>query len=1824
MIVSQSLLEPLVEGGSSALYRYVSHEGGTSVLMVTPTSRIAPKDATQFLKRELAITDWLDASWAAKPLGIELHDGKPFLILHDAGGQPLRKFLREPFEIGRFLSAAVNVAAAVAKAHGRGIVHKDIRPENILIDDADCVRLAGFGRASVVTGDLDLDDASAGKPDTLQYIAPEQTGRIKKNVDARSDLYSLGVVFYEMLTGELPYVAFDPAEWIHSHVARRPIPVNQRVDGVPPVIAAIVEKLLSKNSDDRYQSAVGLQVDLRRCLDAWMATGRLEKIEVSSEEPRNRLKAPGGLYGRAEQSAEIKSAYDRVATTGRTEVVLISGSAGVGKSSIVYDLRETVQAAGGMFASGKYDQYTRDIPYATIAEAFRRLVHRILSLGDVELARWRGDLLDALGPNGQLMTNLIPELALIIGEQPPPPPLQPHEAGERFHLVFRRFLGVFAHSTHPLALFVDDVQWLDHATIELLERITTDTELRHLLVICAYRDDEVPPEHPFVAARKAMCVGVVGLTEIRLTSLDRVAIGQLIADMLGADPPAVSYLATVVEDKTGGNAFFVLHFLEAIEAEGLINVDMETGVWQWNEGRIQASRITDNVADLVVKKLTKLPPLTLEMVKVLACLGTSATAEILSIVTENSTQQVVGILWEAVGAGLLFRINDAYVFAHDKVQEAAYRMVSEDERDAAHFRIGSAFISKISPETLRQRAFEVADQVSRGIRSFALSEIRFEAAYVCLEAGKRAKATAAYLSALKHLRTGLLIVGQTGWQRYSLKFQLELQRAECEYLSGRHEVAEKHLMDLARHARTRIDRGAVVGLRSSLYLTLGDQAKAVDVALEYLRDFGIEWTAHPSDSEVRAAVDDLYRLLQGRPIEQLVELPKMSDPEWLAAMEVLAYTILPAILTDANLEDIIYTQMVSLSLRHGNCDASCYAYVSVIIPLGIRFGDYASGGRFGQLGLELVETEGMARFKARVYSCYGCFVVPWTQHMALSERFSRNAIKLGEATADLVFSVAAAQALVSQMLISGTELSSVENEAQNFWEDAKRTGFLLAADAAVGQLLFIEDLRGEDDSHHALKLPDRKSYEQYLLTAGERLKLVLAWYWIHRLQVLFLQGDYHGALDAARKAGKNTSARSFIEVAEYHFYSALTHAAVANDVPTTERQIHLDALRIHKTYVDTCTEASPENFSNRSLLLAAETARLEGRQIEALSLYEQAVYSARQYGFIQNEAVANEMAWQFCAKAGLATCSAAFLRKARSCYLAWGAIGKARDLGLRYEKTADELREEAALSEFQQPDVAAVLTMAQAVSGEIVLERLIERLMITVLEHVGAERGVLLLREEGRLEAVAEATTAQEGISVVTKRSGSVVLPHAILQFVSHTQDVVILDDASKSDLFSADDYFKHAGSVSVLCLPLIRQKQLVGVLYLENSLSSHLFTHDQVAVLRVLASQAAISLENAGLYRDAQNNQELARRAAEELRVSYDMVPALVWNTQPDGSYPVFNKRWHDYTGISEEAAREGEWVASFHHEDREKVVLKWQHLLEAGIAGEIEARILRYDGQPRSFLLRVAPLRDEHGATLKWFGTSTDIHDLKRIEEAQELLARAGRLTALGEMTASIAHEVNQPLMAIVTNAATCIRWLSHDQPDIEEARQAAERIIRDGHRAGDVITSIRALARKSPLVMENVDVNSMIEDVLALTRGELQKNRIQLEAVLNPATSSAIGDRPQLQQVVLNLMLNAVEAINASGFAPGRIQVRSDRLDSGDVRIMVTDNGPGVANVDQLFDAFYTTKPGGLGIGLSICRSIVEAHGGKIWVSPAKPLGSTFCFTLKAGEVVDPALR
>ncbi|MGH6881235.1 MAG: AAA family ATPase, partial [Hypericibacter sp.] len=1369
-----------------------------------------------------------------------------------------------PLELTRFLKVAIALAAVLRQVHQRGLIHKDIKPTHLLVDPSGNVWLTGFGIASLLPRERQAPAPPEIIAGTFAYMAPEQTGRMNRSIDARSDLYSLGVTLYELLTGVLPFTASDPMEWVHCHIARQPTPPGERIQGLPDPIGAIILKLLAKTAEDRYQTAAGVEADLRLCLGGWETHHRIDPFRLAVRDAPDRLLIPEKLYGREAEIETLISAFDRVVAHGTTELLLVSGYAGIGKSSIVNELHKALVPSRGLFAAGKFDQYKRNIPYATLAQAFQSLIRQLLSKNDAELGRWRDALLEALGPNGQLMVNLIPELIHVIGDQPPVPELPPRDAQSRFQQVFRRFLAVFARPEHPLALFLDDLQWMDMATLELLERLTTDPEVRHLLLVCAYRDNEVGPAHPLMRALEAIRGTAANVKQIVLAPLLPSDVRRLVADALHTDQGKVQPLAELVFEKTGGNPFFAIQFVTALAEESLLSFNPDAAVWHWDMNRIRAKRITANVAELMAGKLNRLPTVALNVLQQLACLGNNARASTLTMLLGMPEDAIRAALWEAVRTGLVLRPErGAYSFLHDRVQEAAYALIPETERAAVHLRIGRVLAAQTAPEELEENIFEIVNQLDRGAALIHSLEERRQVAELNLMAGKRAKASAAYASALSYFAAGSSLLAGDSWAlQYRLMFELERHRAECEFLTGDLPAAEERLSALSGRVVDLVDRAVVARLRLTLYTTLDRTDRGVEVGLEYLRHVGIELSPHPPDGDVDREFERMRQRLGDRSIEQLLDLPLMSDANWLATMDVLTELLPPARFTDNNLHDLTLLRMTNLSLEHGNCDASCHAYAVLNIVLGLRLGDYQTGFRFGQLGRDLVDKRGLERFKARVYMALGAITIPWTMHVLSGRVLIKHAFDIANAMGDLTYAVYSFKNLVTNLLISGESLQEVQQEAEQALAFARKARFGLYIDVFIDQLMLIRELRGlepdifrPEDSE-----PDDRWFEKHLDEGGRRLALAASWYWIHRMQARFLAQDYSGSVAAAAKAHDLLWAtRSHLEIAEYHFYGALTRAAACDSASGELRDRHMNLLLTHHHQIAIWAKSCPANFANRAALVGAEIARLEGRELDAMRLYEEAIQLARQYGFTQNEGIANELASRFYRARGFQTSADAYLLAARACYLRWGADGKVRLLDRNHPQLRPDLassRPESTIgTTVERLDLATMVKVSQAVSSEIDLPKLIDTFMVLALEQAGADRALLILSRGEELRIVAEGTTIRDSVEVHLRQApvAPEELPESVLRYVVRTRDSLLLDDASNRNPFSGDKYIRRNRSRSILCLPLIKQAKLTGILYLENRLTSHVFTPARIAVLRLLASQAAISLENARLFADLQ-----------------------------------------------------------------------------------------------------------------------------------------------------------------------------------------------------------------------------------------------------------------------------------------------------------------------------------------------------------------------------------
>jgi PAS domain S-box-containing protein len=1969
---------PLREG-DIALYR--GSGNGLAPILLAAADEIS-LDCVERLEHEYALKAELDADWAARPVALTRYNDRLALVLEDPGGTPLDRLLGRPLDVAHFLRIAIPLASALRRVHERGLIHKDIKPANILVDAASGgVWLTGFGIASRLPREHQAPAPPEVIAGTLAYMAPEQTGRMNRSVDFRSDLYALGVTFYEMLTGQLPFTAADPMEWVHCHIARKPMPPNERVASLPSLLSAIVMKLLAKTAEERYQTAAGIEADLRRCSAEWESHGRIEPFPPGACDVSDRLLIPERLYGRERQIDTLLASFDRVAANGAPEFVLVSGYSGIGKSSVVNELHKALVPPRGLFASGKFDQYKRDIPYATLGQAFQSLVRSLLSQSEAELGRWRDSLIDALGPNGQLMVNLVPELELVIGKQPPVPDLPLRDAQNRFQMVFRRFLGVFARKEHPLALFLDDLQWLDTATLDLLVHLVTHSEVRHLLLVGAYRDNEVGPAHPLMRTLEAIREGDARVHEIVLEPLGLEDVGRLIADALHCERARAAPLAQLVHEKTGGNPFFAIQFFTALAEQALLAFDPVMRAWQWNMDRIRAKSYTDNVVDLLAGKLQRFSATTQEALKQLACLGNVAPTATMALVHGTTGEAMHAALWEAVPAGLVFHQESTWKFLHDRIQQAAYSLIPDEQRADVHLRIGRALLASMTADQLAEHLFDVANQLNRGAARLIDPDEKAQVATIDLHAGQKAKASAAYAAAGAYFSAAMALLDQRAWDtQYELIFSLWRERIECELLTGNFETAEQLIVGLLQRAESKVDKAAVYHLKVQFHVAKSENPQAVDSALTCLRLFGIEFPAHPTQEQVQAEYKAVWQTLNGRPIESLIDLPLMTDPELQAAMQVLSVLSPPAYFTDFRLYCLQVCRMVNVSMRHGASGAAAHAYGYWGAMLGPVFHRYRDAYRFAKLACDLVEKHRFITYQSKVYFATAS-VAFWTQPIASVIDFMRTGFRIAIERGDLNFACFGMHGCVTGLLLRNDPLDAVWRESEMALDFAREAKYGDAVHMIVSQQRFIATMQGRTATFSTFSDAkfDEAMFEGQL--TGNCMGLTIAWYWILKLKARFLSGDYAEALAAAGRAKPLLSAAAVtIELLDYFYYTALTVSALYENASADEQQKWRDLLTPHREQLREWAENYPPTFADKYELVSAEIARLEGRDADAMRLYEQAIRLARENGFVQNEGVAHELAAGFYLDRGSTTAAHAHMEDARSCFARWGALGKVQQLDQRYprprERTAPSLATAMINTPVGQLDVRAVVKASQAVSGEIELGKLIETLMRIAIEHAGAERGLLILLQGDAPQIEAEARFDRKTIEVTLRPEpvSPAALPESLLHTVIRTRESVILDDALAQNPFSADEYICQKHARSVLCLPLVKQSKLIGVLYLENNLASHVFTSERISVLELLASQAAISLENARLYsdlgerearirhlvdsniigivigdvqgriieanqafldivgyaredlvsgrlrwteltpaewRDA-DDQALAelkaagtvqprekeyfrkdgsrvpiliavalfewkrdegvafvidmtdrKRAEEKLRASeqryrhlFEQMPIALWQFDGRGPADLLNGlRAAGVTDLGTYLDQDPDFllrlmdaliveevnehaIKMFGAKDRNQLLgpseFFWQRrpdtfrrAMESRFRElptfQEETKFVTLDGREIDVLFTAARLESigECGIGL---GGAIDITDRiraqERLQQVQADFAHAARLSVLGELAASIAHEVNQPLAAVMTNGETGLRWLDRPEPNVPKARELMQRVLNDAGRAADIIARIRAMATGRGPQQTALALDDVIAESMLFLRHELQSKGVSVSLDLAPALPQVSGDRTQLNQVVVNLAINAVQAMVQSATARRSISIRTMLSDPETVCCVVEDSGPGIdpTHLARLFDSFFTTKDTGMGMGLSICRSIVEAHDGHIEADNQSALGGArFSFALPANR-------
>jgi predicted ATPase/signal transduction histidine kinase len=1849
------------------------------VLKVLDPRRSRPKDLDR-LKHEYEIGRLLDAPTVVRPLALETYQGMPVLVLEDFGGDSLDQRMGTPMPVDRFLPLAIGITKAIADVHQRGVIHKDLKPDNIIVGSATGeVKIGDLGLASRLPREHTAPQSLSRVEGSLPYMSPEQTGWMNRPIDSRSDLYALGVTFYQMLTGRLPFDARDPVEWVHCHVARAPPPPSEIVPEIPPVLSGIVLKLLAKMAEARYQTARGLQHDLERCAADWLASGELAPFRLGEQDLSDRLEIALKLYGRDAEVDALLRTFERVVERGTPELVLVSGYSGIGKSSLIRELHRPIVRERGLFISGKFDQYQRDIPYSTFAQAFAELIEQILTESEERMTVWRDEIREALGANGRLITDIIPHVELIIGPQPAIPELPPLEAQNRFHLVFRQFLGVFARKEHPLALFLDDLQWLDSGSLKLIEDILEHPQTRYLLILGAYRDNEVCPSHPLMLwiddVRRRGAVA----QEIVLAPLTATHLGQMVADALHCAPERAAPLSRLVHEKTAGNPFFAIQFLITLHEEGLLSLDRGASVWRWNVEKLHEKGFTDNVVDLMVRKIKRLPAATQEALKLAACVGNATTLHTLAVISKRSDEQTERDLDAAAREGLMQRLGDVYTFLHDRVQQGAYALIGDDEKKAVHLEIGRLLLAGLTPQRIEERIFDVVNQLDHGVDLIVDLAERDQLARLNVLAGKRAKAAIAYASARSFFAVATALLPEDAWtSRYDVVFPLFVERAECEYLCGAFEQAEALFEILLARARTDFDRAMVYQLRLKLYHVAGKYDEAVAMATEALELFGVHIPADGAalremiDAEAKAVEINLGE----RRIADLADAPEATDPSVRAIIGLLSNVTAAAYIgSRPEVFPLIILKLVNTSLKFGHTHESCMGYSAYGLMLVSLFEDPRSAYEFSEMSIRLNQKLGDISRRGTVLHLHGDHINFWSHHIATDFPILERGFLACLDAGDLVFASYIAFEIVWQAIERGDPIDDVLAFSEKYAAFARDSRNEPVHQTIRLEQQFLACLKGRT---RGLTTFDDASFQEapcLAKIAGAAFMCGVVFHHMMKLITAHLAGDVTEALHHAGEAKKTLSAAMGMPVeATFSFFYAIVLADSHPRATDEGRREILRTMEAHGRKLGLWAKNCPENFLAKHALVAAEIARLAGDELDAERRYEESLRSARENGFVHWEALANERAARFYRERGLETAANAYLRDARQCYLRWGADAKVRQLDQQYPY----LREVIPLgpgatfaARAEQLDLLSVAKASQTISGEIVLDKLVRTLLELVLEQGGARRACFILSRDKSLSIEAEAAIGETGAVMSTLESeplpGSARVPASLVRYVQRTRGRIILKDAAAdAGKFESDEYLARVRPRSVLCMPIVRQTEVMGLLYLENDLLAGAFTPDRLVALELLATQAAISLENALLLakeravradaEDAERRSAFVAEASALLSESLDYEETFVHL----GRLCVRALADHCFIDIVE--GREIRRLAGAHRDPTKTPVL-----------GELQQRYPpRWDsGHPAATILRTgepllmpelpdAVLRamcddEEHFRLLRELGTRTGLSvpliargqmlgaltlssgapgrrfGRADLDLAQEVARRAAiaidnarlyrasqeAVRARNEFLTVASHELNTP----VTSLMLAIQSMRRAGPtgrsiDPQATSRLLELVARQGSRltrlVNDLLDVSRIEAGRLQLELTDVDLGALVREVVERFEADLSQARC---AVSIHGDAPAVGrwDRSRIDRVVTNLLANAIKF---GAGKPIEIFLGAER---GVARLAVRDHGIGIdsSQYNRIFERFERAVSerhyGGLGLGLYISRRIVEDHGGSIRCESRPDAGSTFTVEL-----------
>ena len=1821
------------------------------------------------LRREFDLLRGIDAPEVVEAIALEPIGNTVALIERDAGPESLEALVRRaPLPIDELLRVAIAMTRAVEVIHDHEIIHKDLKPDHFFWGGGETATIVDFGIAATFAEQRST--SSNALEGTLAYVSPEQTGWVDRPVDARSDLYALGVSIFELATGRRPFTAADPLELAHCHVAREPPALNELRPDAPPVLGAMVMKLLAKDPEDRYQTAAGLRHDLERCAALYSRGARraLAEMQLGTRDRSPSLRLSQKLYHR---EAELRSLFEAFESSreGPCALALIAGPAGIGKSALVQELRRRL-VPGGHFVSAKFDQLARNAPHEVITGVCRQLAGALFTRSASELDAWRRRFDAALGVNGQVLVDLLPELRELVGERPALVPLGPRESRNRLEGAIASFVGLFASPSTPVVIFVDDLQWADAASLGVIEQLLGTLE-RGLIVVGAYRDAEVGPEHPASATFARARASGASVTVTTLEPLDAGDVTRLLVDTLGAGAEEVAPLGAAIHESTGGNPFYIGQLIVELERRGHLRFDRSACRWRWDLAEIVGRYATENVVDLVLATLSELPDVTRDVLEAAAAIGYRFDTSELESACDRSRGEVVEGIRSALHQGFIVALDPSYAqalaqlaageprsppasaslrFIHDRVQQAAYGLLSEAERPRVHLRIarGLRRLAGETPET--DRLFELADHMNRaraadeselaggarGDRSRVGpapsgpgpedSEERRWLAGVNLAAGRRALGGGAAPVAAEYLARAIELLGPGAWaEDYEMVSEAHLLAAESAYLAGDDGAARALIATLDARATSVLHRAAARDVSIHIDTRQGRFREAIHTAAGTLELLGAPIPSPDDGAAIAAAVDlefgRMQEALSATTIEGLRRLPELEDPRQRQILQTISAVVPAAYQAYPALSALLILLAAQVSMRHGLGVLSPRVLAQYALVHAAITGDHDTALRLGRAAVEIAGGDRYRAIVGSTHFVFATFVAHWREPLRVSLEHLDVAYQRSVEAGDFVHASYTIGLGTNLHLYAGEPLGDVGAlAARNLATAVARLGDVVAIDLLRVCVRTVAALRGESEAPGSL---DGDGFEERSMEEPRAFSVAASVYATNKAMARYYAGRFSEALSALEAVQPLPGHYYNVECA---YYAALASAELARSSPSQEEQArHLARV-----------EASVRRFEgwgnphheHRLALLRAELAGLRGDSLAAMSLYDAAIAGAQQSGMIHHEATACELSGRFHMRAGRSRIARAYIKDAQYAYERWGAISKREGL-VEVQKTlldtqgaaAEEPLRTLAVSSVEQGlDVLSAIRAARTLAGELGLDRLIERLMRLLVEAAGARRGVLILAEGGALRVMATMSgdpraTCQRLNEPMSSRLD---LPAQMVRYVARTGAVLVLSDAARSERFASDPYVERERPRSVLCLPLVHEGRVGAVVYLENNLITDAFNAKRVEYIGFLATAAAVALENARLYGALEQSEAKFRRVSEsnmigilfaslggEIREANDYFASLVGYSRKELSEG--RVRWVDLTPP--------EWAAA----DQRAV----GELRSTGRCQAYEKEYARKDGSRVPVLLGSALLE---GSSEEVVAFVLDITERRRAEEerqrllVQEKEARieAERATRVREEFMEVAaHELRTPLtplrlqLHLLRSTLTGRRRAAPGRaPDLPKLLDVAELQLERLNRL------VEDLLEVSTIRAGHLELDSQPTDLSEVVQEVLQR---QLQRATSPIDASRVEpvrgrwDRRRLAEVVANLLSNAVK------YGQGKpVEVSAERR--GDkAYLRVRDHGVGIAEADRerIFSryerAVSTRHFGGFGLGLYLSREIVSAHGGRISVESRLGEGATFIVEL-----------